>query len=426
MKLIIGIILFFLFSDIISCQENINNYFKEMAIASKKNRSVWDKNLYGPVMLVDPETRKIYANMPDSTGELKFNNGIYTGTLPKTQHVSNTNFHWNGTDWAMVMLPLPENKYDRISLLSHERFHVLQPELGFTLHNGDCAHLDSKDGRTYLRLELEALKQAVSASSKNEMIEHLTAAFIFRKYRQLLFPEANKKENELELNEGIAEYTGEASCGRPENEKVIHFTQNIDKFMKNPTFIRSFAYQTIPVYGYLLDKRSGSMGWNKSINMQTNLTIFFMEAFGIEKDCDLEKEVVSLQQTGSYNSVTIAAEEIKRERDRLKLTAEYKEIFIEQPHFEITLEQMKIQFDPRNIMPLENKGTIYPNINVIDNWGILHVTKGALMSPDWGKITITIPENMYGKEISGNGWTLELNEGYSIIIIDRNFKLKKE
>lgn len=428
MKQIIIVITALLFSCIASGQEKsfpnvISDYFKEMATATKKSRSIWDKNLYGPTMLVDLETRQIYANMPDAAGELTLRNGIYTGILPQTQHISNTYIHWNGTDWAMVMLPLAENKYNRISLLAHERFHVIQSELGFTFQNDDCIHLDSKDGRIYLRLELEALKEAVSASSKVEVIKHLTAALIFRKYRQSLFPEANQKENELELNEGIAEYTGEASCGRPEKEKVKHFTQNMDEFMQNPTFIRSFAYQTIPVYGYLLDK--SHRGWNRSINRQTNLTDFFMNAFNIGQSHNIETEALLLQQNGIYNSATIVSEEVKREEDRRELIAKYKGKFVEQPHFEIAFEQMKIQFDPRNIIPLEDKGTVYPNIEVIDNWGILHIKKGALMSPNWNKITVTPPENMGGGQLSGDGWTLELNEGYSVVIIDRNFKIKK-
>jgi len=37
-------------------------------------------------------------------------------------------------------------------------------------------------------------------------------------------------------------------------------------------------------------------------------------------------------------------------------------------------------------MPIENKGTVYPNIRVTDKWGILSVDSGALMSINWDKI----------------------------------------
>lgn len=52
---------------------------------------------------------------------------------------------------------------------------------------------------------------------------------------------------------------------------------------------------------------------------------------------------------------------------------------------------MNVSFDPRNIIPVEDKGTVYPQIRVTDNWGILEVTKGALMSPNWDKISVSSP-----------------------------------
>lgn len=401
---------------------DFNTYFQETEVAAKKSRNIWGINIYGPVMLINPRTREIYANNQDSLGELKRDGRVYTGVFPKNENIANTSIHWNGTKWATVMLPLPENKYDRISLLLHERFHVVQSELGFSLHEGNCAHLDSKEGRIYLRLELEALKKAALAKTPAEIADHVTSAIIFRKYRQSLFSESNIQENKLELNEGLAEYTGEASCGRPEKQKAEHFTKNIDASMLNPTFIRSFAYQTIPVYGYLLDKKQ--RGWNRRVNNNTNLTDFFITAFKIKLPENL-KDAVS-QLADSYNGEVITNEETKREENRKKLVAKYNHRFIEQPHFEIKFEKMSVSFDPRNIMPLEGKGTVYPNITVIDQWGVLRVTDGALMSPDWKKITVTNPTDMDGNKLSGKGWTLELNKGYSTVITNKNFGLKKD
>lgn len=402
--------------------EDFNACFQETEVAAKKSRNIWGINIYGPIMLINPGTREIYANNQDSLGELKRHGRIYTGVFPKNENIANTFVHWNGTDWATVMLPLPKNKYDRISLLIHERFHAVQSKLGFIQSNGDCAHLDSKDGRIYLRLELEALKKAVLASSKSEINEHVTNAFIFRKYRQSLFPESDIQENKLELNEGLAEYTGEAGCGRPEKQKAGHFTRNIDASMLNPTFIRSFAYQTIPVYGYLLDKKQH--GWNRRIYNNTNLTDFLIDAFQVKLPVNLKDAVSELADF--YSGGVITNEETIRDENRKNLVVEYKSRFIERPHFEIKFEKMSISFDPRNIMPLEDKGTVYPNINVIDQWGVLHVTDGALMSPDWKKITVTNPTDMDGNKLSGKGWTLELNKGYSVIITDGNFGLKKD
>lgn len=75
---------------------------------------------------------------------------------------------------------------------------------------------------------------------------------------------------------------------------------------------------------------------------------------------------------------------------------------------------MNVSFDPRNILPLEDHGTVYPNIRVTDLWGILEVTNGALMSPNWDKISVSKPIQFNEKEITGDGWKLQLNENYAV------------
>ncbi len=75
---------------------------------------------------------------------------------------------------------------------------------------------------------------------------------------------------------------------------------------------------------------------------------------------------------------------------------------------------MNISFDPRNIIPLENFGTVYPNIRVTDNWGILTVKEGALLASNWGSIRVSEPTDFEDKITKGKGWTLELNKNWNI------------
>src|ERR1019366_3640046 len=145
---------------ILTFQDSIATYFNEIKIATKKNQILWNKNLYGPILLINPDTRQLYANYSDSAGFLKQTGKIYSGVLPSEIIFANTAINWSGRRWAMIMLPLPENKENRINLLAHELFHKAQPSLGFILFNTNNNHLDQKDGRIYLRLELEALKKA--------------------------------------------------------------------------------------------------------------------------------------------------------------------------------------------------------------------------------------------------------------------------
>lgn len=250
----------------------------------------------------------------------------------------------------------------------------------------------------------------MKSASKKELQEHLTNALTFRKYRHSLYKGSDSNENLLELNEGIAEFTGVIVSGRNKTQTADFLVDGINDFFKNATFVRSFAYHTVPVYGYLLYNKDKE--WNKKITAKTDLTNYFIKAFNSKIAGDLF-EVVK-RSAEDYNGSAITEEETKREEKTKKLIAEYKTKFIENPHFEIKFEKMNVSFDPRNMIPIEDKGTVYPNIRITDKWGILTVENGALMSPNWDKISISNPNQTGDKKISGDGWVLELAEGYVI------------
>lgn len=430
MKKSILVGLFFLLAKGILAQkqqsplQNIPNIFSEIKMATKNSEQLWNKNIYAPLLLVDPKTRQVFANEPDSAGILKPIGNMFSGILPTAINIANTAVDFNGKKWAMIMLPLATNRQDRINLLAHELFHVAQPALGFALHNPNNNHLDQKNGRVYLRMELEALQKAVQSTAKKELKKHLTNAMIFRKYRHQLYPGADSTENLLEMNEGIAEFTGVAISRRAEEQLKNHFIKELNNFLINPTFVRSFAYQTIPVYGYLLYRTNKN--WNKTITSQTNLTAYFAQAFHINIPIDLQKAVEEL--SGSYQGKLILQQETEREEKTKKMIATYKLKFIEQAHFEIQFSKMNVSFDPRNIVPIADQGTVYPKIRVTDLWGILTVENGALMAAGWDKISITLPTMIEGKKITGDGWLLELNDGYGLQKneVDGNYKLIKK
>jgi len=387
------------------------SYFKEIKKATKRNISLWNKNLYGNILLVDPQTRQVFSNSPDSGGLLNSHDDIYIGKLPENINIANTSISWSGKNWAMLMLPLPDDKHDRINLLAHELFHNAQHQLGFQQFNTESNHLDVKDGRIYLRLELEALKMALLAKSAQQQRIHLSNAFLFRQHRNFLFPNSNILENQLELNEGIAEFTGLIMSGRSHKEMVQHLEKEINTFFFNPTYIRSFAYCTTPVYGYLSYQKNKN--WNKHIHSKTNLNELFIKQFQINLTTNDEKTIV--RNANDYNGQVILQEEAIREENLRRKLAEYDSKLVVQPHLEISLKKMNVSFDPRTIIPLKDKGTVYPTIRIVDVWGTLEVKKnGALMSPNWNKISITIPTGISADQAEGDGWVLKLNPGYVI------------
>jgi hypothetical protein len=158
-------------------------------------------------------------------------------------------------------------------------------------------------------LELEALRQALLASTNQEVHDHLEDAIFFRKTRYSLFRSAESSENSMELNEGLAAYTGIMMSGRNDEETIEYFVQKLIEFQKWPTFVRSFAYLTTPIYGFILNRTD--KGWNRLISDTTNLTDYFIKSLSLTIPVILCPECLN-----QYRFEEITNEEIKREEEK--------------------------------------------------------------------------------------------------------------
>ncbi len=387
-----------------------------------ENGKTWNYSLQGPIMFVNRDTRTIIANQGDNYGELTEKGNFYIGKLPENINIANTSIEWNGIRWTMIGLPLPETKEDRLNLLIHESFHRIQPMVGFnTKIELPNKHLDTKNGRIFLKLELEALKHALQSERPDV---HIQNALKFRKYRNQIFPDAKESENSLELNEGLAEYTGSILSQRSDKDLKEHYISQIDRITNLPSFYRSFPYATTAVYGYYLDKTNKK--WNLSIDKDSNITDILNKSWGINDDEISYEEIEKLGK--DYNMESIVNEEIQKETAKEEINNKYRNIFLSPQRLEINLENISIGFNPSNIMSLDSLGTVYPNLRITDNWGILEVDScGALISPEWNKVTISNPEFISDTIIGGKGWKLKLDHQFKINRVnDVYLVMKKE
>jgi hypothetical protein len=390
-----------------SIQDSLQQYLSEVQLTCSRHKTLWDIDLYGPILFVDPSTRKVFASEADGEGVLTGEDNIYSGSLPPEVNIANTSLQWRGKRWAMVKLPLPVNKNERLNLITHELFHRIQPELHFSLRQADNNHLDKKEGRIYLRLELEALAKAIGSESRSELAYHVSSALLFRRMRYEIFPGADSTENVLELNEGLAEYTGLVLSERTHAEIQKYLIGEIEKFSRNKSFVRSFPYYTIPAYGYLL-RVVKFKNWNSAINENVNLTDFFRDGFDIPSVDSWKQQVQS--RASDYNIGKIISEENSREDSNNAVVIEYRKKFVERAHLTIPFVKMNIAFDPGTLVALDDIGTVYPSTRITDVWGILTVTDGgALISSDWKQVVISEPVTISDNLIKGNNWTLQFD-----------------
>ena len=110
----------------------VARYFAEFdSLCARDAGALWGVSYAGPMLIVDPMTRRVAANQADSTGALGPRNGVFVGTLPPDLPIANTAVDWLGARWTMLMAQsLSPNLRPRSRLMGHEAFHRIQPQLG--------------------------------------------------------------------------------------------------------------------------------------------------------------------------------------------------------------------------------------------------------------------------------------------------------
>lgn len=372
-------------------------------ICTADNGHLWGHTLCGPMLFADPATHFAVANQPDKERALIADTGLYTGKLPLSQNIANTGVQWNGVQWSEIQWPLPKDRTARDVLLLHESFHRLQLELSLPIKSPSLDHLDTLRGRYLFRLELHALAAALKASGEARTTA-LRDALTFRAARFAEFPDAAKLENGLETNEGLAEYTG---------IQLAHgdAIAEIESGESRPSFVRSAAYLTDPAYGLLLDSLDAP--WRPNALQGQPLDQLMSAAAHYTPPADLLAATTAAAK--NYGGEVLWQEESARDTANQARRQTYQAQLVDGPVLRIPFEKMDISFDPNQLYPFGDLGTIYPKLRVSDTWGVLEVNNGlALIGKNWDAVTVPAPTTHSDENLSGPGWTLQLNPGYHL------------
>jgi hypothetical protein len=391
-------------------------------VSDKDGGRLWGKALYGAMFFVDPETRAVVANEPDTTGVLRQDGTVYVGKLPDSLVIADSPSEWGGKRWTMLRWPMPEDTLTRRIKLAHEMFHRIQPELHLDAQDFPSPHLDTAEGRLWIQLEWRALAAAlVEGEGSPAQIRAIRDALAFRAHRRRLFPGAAKPECSLEIAEGIPEYTGYAA-GSPDVEsarwRAIGKLSDPDLSM---TFVRSFAYTSGPPYGLLLDQRQP--GWRKKLTAQSDLGKILASTLPGAVTVSAE------QRAPHYGRSAIQMAEAERSAKMDAVKARYRALLVDGPT--LTLPRSKtfrFSFNPSALISLGDAGTVYPTFHATDDWGVLDVKDGALVPTDFSRATVAAPADTNGPHLQGPGWTLDLNLGWHAVpgSRSRSYTLAKE
>ena len=387
------------------------DYFAQIdSLTRRDGGRLWGLSLAGPILLVDRASRAVVANQPDTEGRLLADGAIFRGTLPADQNVANTAFNWGGRRWTMVALPLPDDPAQRGALLLHELWHRLQDSLGFPASSPSNEHLGRMDGRLWLRLEGHALAAALGSSGKTRT-KAIADALAFRRYRRSLIPGADSSERALELNEGLAEYTGLTLAGFTGARGAAEVAARLAGLDTLMNFARSFAYLTGPAYGLLLD--ATGVTWRRSLRLTDDLAERLGAALRLKA---LPPAGATIEQrAGKYGYTDLRAAEESRELARATRQSELRQRFVLGPVVRLPLREMRVGFDPYAVESLDSVGTVYGTLRIVDRWGVLEVSSGGGLIKDWMEAVVPGPAQVEGSRAKGPGWTLNLEPGWRLV-----------
>ena len=398
-------------------------YFREAkALSERDGGELWGLELYGAMMFVDPQSRHIIANQGDREGHLTPQDDVFVGTLPKDVMIAGTAVEWAGRNWTMLPWPLPRDASERRHFMAHEMWHRVQGQLGLPGAMPPNTHLDTREGRIWLRLEWRALRAALQADGDDRR-KAISDVLLFRAYRRSLFDRARAQESRMEMHEGLAEYTGVRLSDEDETAVIRRAIDNLQQAEGWSTFPFSFAYPSGPAYGLLLD--AAAPGWRQRLSSEGDLGGMLQAALAVSLAEDLKPAAAA--RAKAYDGEALIAAENEREDARQRRLSEYRARFVNGPRLILPLTSPNIGFNPQQLVPLDDLGTVYPSLKASDVWGVLRADGGALLYGDWSRIVVPAPDDPAARPLQGDGWMLDLKDGWKVVPAERagDYTLKK-
>jgi hypothetical protein len=386
------------------------------AVCHRDAGALWGRSLCGPIALAERQSRLMLTN--DSAMKQPFLplGGAFVTTAPAGTGFANTAFDWTGRRWAMIMLPLSADTFDRVTLVMHEVFHREQDSLGLAGTDPPNNQLDELNGRVWLRLELQALAAALDALAADDasVRGHTEDALLFRARRRQLYPLADSLEPALEIQEGLAEYTGERLAMAYTGETPRRVARKVRDYQANPTYVRSFAYATGPALGVLLDHFAPD--WRRHVREMRDPARMLATSIGVRVPRNLARDVD--QRARRYDYATVMREETARDSARRGLMADFRARLVDGPTLSFTQPWLGRNFNPQTLVGFDIRNTVYPAGTFNSVWGKLEVTSGgALLSNDQATLRVAAPSTVPdagARILRGDGWTLELAPGWTV------------
>jgi len=403
--------------------EKAIDYFRKIEeTCNNDNGKLWGSNLYGPIMFVDRETRKIIANQPDNEGILKEKDGIYTGFYPKELIIYNTAVNFGGKLFGMAPLPVEENEFRLITRAIHSLFHRFQDSIGYKSSGYNTGNMDEKNARLWIKLEWKALRKAIESEGPDQQVA-IRDALIFRGACHELYPNFATDMIRFENYEGLATFTHLMLATNSPGEYKTRLLENLDRIYSFVSYSRSYGSIHGALYATLLYQKGFNFTSIRSEDVDLGEIVREINGITLPSVC----RDVAGSLAFNYDIEIIKEEETKREAEINARIDRIVSTYTDKPVVYIELVSPYFDFEPEDIRPLGSHGTLYNKIRISDNWGKLTVDKeGCLVSNNLKYLRITSRGFKANKNrFEGEGWHLILNNDWQMVQVGENYFVRK-
>ena len=354
--------------------------FAEAAtICTRDHGALWGRSLCGPILLVDYTDRSVLANQADGEGRLAPDGPLFRGVLSEEVLIANTPTAWSrhrvDPDRRTRYPPTPPGA---MCCWPTNSSTVSSPAWAWTRPEQANAHLDTLEGRYQLQLEWRALAVALKATSTKARRAAIADALAFRHARYRLFPDAAREEAALEINEGIAEYTG-VRLGLAHRARTNRLRARRPVGVRRGPKFRALVRlrDRVPAYGLLLDQADPA--WRVKLATGQRLDELLATAPEPAGRGGPARPRPRHGRRPRYDDGTLRRFEVQRDQERQARLAAFKARLVDGPVLTLPLAKSNTQFNPQTLVPLAGLGTVYPTMRLTDDWGSLEVEHGGAL-----------------------------------------------
>jgi hypothetical protein len=378
-------------------QDRAQTFFKEaQALCERDGGRLWGLSVCAPMVIGDLRTQTFATSQPPPDA-----------ARPRQVGLVNAPIQWGGVTWGAYAWDFLANATPqaRNEILLHELFHGVQPRLGLAVSNPQSEHLDTTDGRYWLRLEWRALARALrgSGQARNDAVGD---ALAFRRARQARFPGAEDNERASEIGEGLAAYSGTVLATPDPDGARARTIELLANGEAGESFVRTFAYMSGPAYGLLLD--ASSPGWTRRIRDTDDLAALVTNALTVQPAADASAAAAR------YGGPELLASERQRDHQRQARLADLRRRFVDDPVLVIRGGGSGT-FDSRGAVVVPSAGTVYFNeFRFSGAPGSLEARSGVLVETDGRARRVPAPVRQVDGTFSGDGWTFTVAPGWIV------------